>query len=229
MDHIPYPTLLGVPAVTVPYLAMHEAEAYSLDFTALGARLSIATHQLSPPEFASNVQAWLYFGFLETFVGEKVDRERFRREPTKSEISHTVHLLDSSFLPILLNKCTRKFRNTAHRQDRAKQLHHWASILETAGQCIQHLERHDRTSSLCDDETCAAIFLSIRVLEVTLRDFYCRMDHVKSARMKDWARYPTAMHRRMPGFRAVLYLDSDTDTTLEARLLIKYVQSDAHY
>ncbi|KAF2250720.1 hypothetical protein BU26DRAFT_517526, partial [Trematosphaeria pertusa] len=221
MDHIPYPTDLNLAPVVVPYIQTSVFDPE--DFDAFETRLRGGDTRLSAREHAGLAQAWLYFGFLEVFVGEKIDKRRFLRRPTAPEAVGVEYVLDSSALPSLLDGCVRRFRKS-RREAREKHLQHWSRTLRTAQQHISQLQNACYTGGLEWDETYGAVFLSISILEVTLRDFYFRMDYTWSAKERNWGAYPRAMNKRMPGFKPVLQHGHHDQATPGARLLIKYVR-----
>lgn len=226
MDHVPYPELLKFPAIIVPYIGAYEVNRG--DFATFDKPFDIHDPELSSHEYIGFAQAWFYFGFLEAFIGKSINRKLFLRTPRPTETARTEYLLDSSPLPALLDDCVRCFRKIPHEQDRGKQLRHWNVTLRIAQKNILQLEKAYQNYKKGWDETCAAIFLSIRVLEVTLRDFYFRMDYVSSVKRQNWAGYPRAMNRRMPDFQSVLQYGYHDEAAPGAQLLMRYVCRGAH-
>ena len=221
MDHIPYPPHLSIPPVVVPYIQTYSSD--DADFATFEERLKAGFMGLSAGEYAGFAQAWLYFGFLEIFIGEKIDKKRFLRRPTAFEAISTEYVLDSSQIPSLLNGCVRRFRK-AYEEDRAQQLQRWKSILRVAQQHILQVQLSYRLDSTRLGETSGAVFLSINVLEATLRDFYFRMDYVSSAKEKNWGAYPIPMNKRMPGFKTVLQYGYHDQATAGSQLLLRCVR-----
>lgn len=111
MDHLLYPPNSQLPHLEIPYLAeadLAHKEAGFLDFAVqqgwcVGDRKwrKFVEDGLTTATFdavAAYAQAWLYFELLDAFLGEKVDREMFKK-PSGSGLAAT---LTSAELPTLL-------------------------------------------------------------------------------------------------------------------------------
>lgn len=218
MDHIPYPDHLGIQPIVVPYIGMYEFDGG--DFATFDDRLGLKGQWLSAYQYAAYAQAWLYFGFLEVFLGKNADKKKFLRKTTAADPASTEYAVDSSVLPDLLNDTIKQHRRRIWYQDRVDQELHWRKTLRIAQRWIRSLQEESHWNEVGLNELCASVFVSINILEVTLRDFYFRTQYIWCQKEENWGGYPRAMNTRMPGFMPVLPRKYHREASPGAQLLM---------
>lgn len=194
MDHIPYPTHLKVPPIVVPYLGIYKYDGKN--FATFDKRLKFK--DIEPPvhHHAALAQAWLYFGFLETFIGEGFDRNTFVRKAKSTERGEIEHVVDSSALTGLLHDCVRRQKEKKSPKPKSHQEKIWKNLLPIVRSKISYLEKKSKL-----DETSTTIFLSIHILLVTLRDFCYPL---LPPSLRGYGNYIQSMHKQIIDYFSVL-------------------------
>lgn len=184
---------LEVSPVFVPYIDVYEFDGG--DLAHFHKRLGVKRNNLSAYQHIGLAQAWLYFGFLKVFIGEKIDKGDLLRLPRALEVIHTRYVLDSSKLKDLLNRCVTRQRRQTSYGGQTRQERHWKQTLDIAQERIKAFQKDYERKDMEWDESCGAVLLSIHILETTLRNFYFRTN-IYSARETASIAHLNAMNKR---------------------------------
>ncbi|CAG8960411.1 hypothetical protein HYFRA_00008129 [Hymenoscyphus fraxineus] len=173
MDHLPRPeSSIGL-LMEVPFVAKIPWD--NGDFKTFPSRHgfpqnsegAIDTNNHSIESLCDLMQSWLYFGFLECLLGQKVDRDSFVRTPRDSE-GRTRLLVDSTPLDSLINRLEAERKKDLGRLPLLDEVWTVTKQLETQLEPIA-------------DTTVAEIAFSLRVLYRTCARFSFRLDNKKKS------------------------------------------------
>lgn len=162
MEYFPYPCHSKIPPVVVPYLP--EFEYDHLDFasfperTGLSANFALDIHRPCQ-ERAAFVQSWLYFGLMEVFFSQSVDKG-----PFISQGSAPSQVVNGPALNDVLLDAHKRFR--WHTK--------WSSSFSAMRASLTVASRASRDLDQVqgDDQTLAAVLLSVKILIIVLAEFY---------------------------------------------------------
>lgn len=164
MDHLPYPNL-GVPPIVVPYLA--DLEYDGEDFATFPKRIGFwkdGKLDLDRPcrQLAALAQAWLFFGLIDAFTGQHVDKGVFIRREYVNGANEDV--VDTIMLGGILEESFRRPRMPFARSKALKDIR--VQLLEAAraSSTLDRIEGNDSSSS--------AVFLSIKILIICLSEMF---------------------------------------------------------
>ncbi|KAF9630361.1 HET domain-containing protein [Lasiodiplodia theobromae] len=164
MDHLPYPSL-GVPPIVVPYLSGFEYDGE--DFATFPERVGFwkaGKLDLGRPyrQLAALAQAWLFFGLIDLFTGQRVDKGVLVRREHIDRADEGV--VDTTMLGGILEESLRRPQMPSSRSKALEEIR--AQLLEAAwaSSTLDQIQGDDFSSS--------TVFLSIKILIICLSEMF---------------------------------------------------------
>lgn len=160
MDNFPYPNHLNIPRVEVPYLSGFEFD--HLEFSTFPERLGFMKDgalDIERPcrQLAAMAQSWLYFGLIDIFTSQRLNKSTFIRQG--SGLDSSLSVVDSTALDGILEANQKRLRKNSERSAIRAQL----LVAAKASSELDRVQGYDHSS--------AAVFLSIKILILCLFDY----------------------------------------------------------
>ena len=165
MDNFPYPRHLNIPPIEVPYLPGFEFD--HLDFLTFPERLGFAKDGVLDIErpcrqLAAMAQSWLYFGLIDIFTGQRLDKSTFIRQ--KSSLDSSRSVVDSTALDGILEVNKTRLKKNSKRSAILSDIRAQLLIAVRASSELDRVQEYDHSS--------ATVFLSIKILILYLSEYF---------------------------------------------------------
>ena len=166
MDHLPYPTHLGVPPIAVYFMPGFEYDHQ--EFEAFPDRVGFTKNGVLNTdrpccESAAMAHSWLFFGLIEAYIGEELDKSLLLRKNTAADNDPLI--VDTSRLDDMLLASRERLARASHDERCARS--------SQRAQLLKHASAASASFDLIQDyePSLAATFLSIKILIIYLVEF----------------------------------------------------------
>lgn len=163
MDHLPYPDGPSIPPLEIPFYAQYAYDGGGVeDFPVRqnlidpenGGWLGLE----EPADMAAFLQAWLWFGLLESFLDAPIDKSGFIQHRNASEGGP---VLCTRLLQTELESLTNRIQQAKSDQDRQAELQRQRKALDVA---LGHYNGFDRSVHVHDDDKIRLVLFSVGIL-----------------------------------------------------------------